>query len=202
MARCFLAINLSSEATGEILAAMDKWKFLGRHVRWIRPENIHLTMKFLGDISTSKTREVAETMKAICSNTTPFSINLASTGVFPNLRRPRILWVGLDGDIHELSNFRDSIETGLKACGIDQDRKPFIPHVTVARIKGRPPSKEKLSQFIRSRLAPAATRCTAIHFYSSRLTPSGPVYSLRGVFPFERKHGTAFQVSGTSSEKD
>lgn len=184
--RSFLAINLSPETGREIQEAVSRWRYLGKGVKWLKPDNVHLTVKFLGNLTENQIAQVAERLRVICSETVPFKLELGSPGVFPNLRRPRILWLGLKGEIDSLHRFRDLAEKALTAQGFEADNKPFIPHITIGRIKNRPPSRERLARFLKSETAEHVSIVNKLYFYQSRLTPAGPVYTPLSIHPFTK----------------
>lgn len=182
--RSFLAINLSPETGLEIQEAVSRWGYLGKGVKWVKPGNVHLTVKFLGNLTEDQVARVSETLRTICAGTAPFKLELGSPGVFPNLRSPRILWLGLNGQLDCLEEFRNQVEKALAAQGFEPDNRPFIPHITIGRIKGRPPSRERLVRFLRSETAGHVSIVDKLYFYQSRLTPAGPVYTPLSIHSF------------------
>ncbi len=184
--RSFLAINLSPETCLEIQEAVSRWSYLGKGVKWVKPGNIHLTVKFLGNLIEDQVARVSKILRIICAGTVPFELELGSPGVFPNLRNPRILWLGLNGQLDCLEEFRNHIEKTLAAQGFEADNRPFIPHITIGRIKGKPPSREGLARFLRSGTAGHVSIVDKLYFYQSRLKPAGPVYTPLSIHSFTR----------------
>lgn len=176
MVRGFLAIKLAPETDLEIQKAVSRWAYLGKGVKWVKPDNVHLTLKFLGNLTENQVARVSETLRIICAGTAPFKLELGSPGVFPNLRSPKILWLGLRGQLDCLEKFRNHVEKTLAKQGFEPNSRPFIPHITIGRIKGRPPSKERFARFLKSEMAGHVSIVDRLYFYQSRLTPAGPVY--------------------------
>ncbi len=186
MVRSFLAINLCPDANDAIQKAMEQWRVLGKRVKWVKPTNIHCTLKFLGDLTPLQLDRVSESLDIITKQTNPFNLELARPGIFPHLKRPRILWLGLKGDIERLQLFQDLIENDLADKGFEPETRPFIPHITVGRIKGRVPAKEKLEFFLKSTISAPISTIDKIQLYQSTLTPSGPIYKILSTHNFNK----------------
>jgi len=178
MVRSFLAINLSVRANEALDRAIVGWRYLGKGVKWVKPGNLHITLKFLGDITRSQIAQIANVLDIITERTGPFNLSLGQPGVFPYPKRPRILWVGLHGDTGPLKKFQGAIEKELAENGFEADLRPFVPHITVGRVKGRPPSMEKISHFLKTQIEAPVSTIEKIHLYQSILTPSGPIYKV------------------------
>lgn len=106
-----------------------------RMVRWVRPEGIHLTLKFLGDVPIDSIDQISATLKRICHGYIPFTVNISEFGCFPNFRRPRILWVGVQDLSTQLSDLHGEIEDGLSKLGFEREARRFHPHLTIGRVK-------------------------------------------------------------------
>ena len=132
--RAFIAIHLN-EALQKELAAAQKSLPLGPAVRWTRPEQIHLTLKFLGEIPAESAEELAASLRRGCETLAPFSLRFDGLGCFPNHKKPRIVWVGLGGDLEALQElFRRVDYECVTLTGRSEDR-PFTPHLTLGRVK-------------------------------------------------------------------
>ncbi|GJL68120.1 MAG: RNA 2',3'-cyclic phosphodiesterase [Nitrospirales bacterium] len=105
------------------------------HVNWVRPESIHLTLKFLGNVDVSMVDGVLTALEPIGNSQPPFTLEIQGLGVFPHIRRPRILWIGCTGDIPALLNLVSRVEGALDPLGFLSEEKPYVPHLTLARIK-------------------------------------------------------------------
>ncbi|MFQ5464656.1 MAG: RNA 2',3'-cyclic phosphodiesterase [Thermodesulfobacteriota bacterium] len=136
--RAFVAIELPEQLI-EALArvAEDIRKNAGGgggRVSWTKPGNIHLTIKFLGDIDPEDLEKVREALSEAASVVPPFRLACRGVGGFPGIRRPRVIWVGLD-DCPGLAALRERIEDGLAALGFERDERAFHPHLTLCRVK-------------------------------------------------------------------
>lgn len=134
--RLFIAIDIPEHIKREIGELIDILKKYDTDVKWIIPENIHITLKFLGATSETLVTQIRESLLPIVSSYEPFYINIQSTGVFPNEKYPRVLWIGIvDSDL--LKELRDSIENTLSLLGFRRDDKEFHPHLTLGRVRAQ-----------------------------------------------------------------
>ncbi|GAI25354.1 unnamed protein product, partial [marine sediment metagenome] len=106
-------------------------------VKWVDPYSIHLTLKFLGNIAVDRTGEVAKAMKEAVQGISPFHLEVKDLGVFPNLRRVQVAWVGISGEVDKLSQLQKYIESTLAPLGFAPESRPFTPHLTLARLRDR-----------------------------------------------------------------
>jgi RNA 2',3'-cyclic 3'-phosphodiesterase len=190
MIRCFLAIDPPEEILQEIGRIQGRLqRLIGGDVRWVRPEAIHLTLKFFGDIPESAVADIAAVVEPTAAGAAPFSLEIGGTVVFPDQRRPRVLWLGMNGDVPRLLVFQQELERALGVIGFPEEERPFTPHLTLARIKsargltGLARALEKGEEY-------AAGRFTAsgIGLIRSELTPRGAVYTELKWFPFAGKN--------------
>ena len=184
--RSFVSVELPSEIRdileirqNDLRAAMGR---AAQSVRWTRPETVHLTLQFLGDIPSTSTSQIATVITEACSQTRPLTLFLGSTGAFPNLNRPRVIWIGLQGDIDPLRALAASISYHLKPLGFKPD-KPFQPHITLARIRetARPDDLHAISHAFTSTAArPTSSQpftVQSVSLMQSHLQPGGSVYT-------------------------
>ncbi len=133
--RSFLAFELNEEIKNIVSGTIREIKPLMPDIRWIRPENIHMTVVFMGDIDYSCIDPIDKAARNICKRYTPFQICLNGIGIFGTRRNPRVIWIGLDGDIREIDNLKNDFNKALKPLGIKQENRPFKPHLTIGRFK-------------------------------------------------------------------
>lgn len=107
-------------------------------VRWVKPENVHLTLKFLGDATEDELARAAEVLDSICERHEAFEVTTSGFGAFPSARRARILWAGLGGGAGRLTALAHDVQRSLEALGFDPERRPYAPHLTLGRARGRP----------------------------------------------------------------
>jgi 2'-5' RNA ligase len=180
--RSFIAIELPEEirqALAELRARLQAGK--PPSVKWVDPHSIHLTLKFLGSIAADKTGDITGAMEAAACDITPFSLEVKGVGVFPNFKRVRVVWVGVEGNISQLKLLQQRIESNLVPLGFARETRPFTPHLTLARVreKASPSEQQNFGQVIASASFETAHHFTVdrINLMRSQLTPEGAIYS-------------------------
>ena len=179
--RTFVAIELDDDAKAHIAAAIEtlSQKRID-NLRLVRPEGVHLTLKFLGDIEVSQVPRVADAMKHAASQQDPFSLTLGAPGVFPNTNRARVLWIGVDGEIRALKFLQAEVEEALTSVGFAAERQPFNPHLTIGRMHHRASrfDRQRATDALASMCLPAnqTVAVNSISLMKSILRPSGAVY--------------------------
>ena len=157
-------------------------------VRWTRPQGIHLTLKFLGNIDPSRTANIMDGLKTGVQETAPFQLGLGSLGVFPNIAKPRVIWMGLAGELEKLRLLQEAVEEQTLALGFSRDKRGFTPHLTLGRVRNSlsTSKREMLSQATRttsfaSSLSWKVSEANLIH---STLAPEGAIYRKLGTVQF------------------
>ncbi|MDH5575523.1 MAG: RNA 2',3'-cyclic phosphodiesterase [Nitrospirota bacterium] len=135
MIRVFLAVELSSGIRENLFSLQQELKKILPPINWVRPESIHLTLKFLGYVEPSCISQLLLALEPIGIKQHGFSIEVQGVGVFPQVKHPRILWVGVTGKTHALQELVLEIESTLEPLGFSPEEKPYHPHLTLARIK-------------------------------------------------------------------
>ena len=142
--RSFIAIELPDEVKLGINQLQARLKSDSQPwVKWVDPYSIHLTLKFLGNTAVSKVGDITAAMEEAAEGTSPFHLEVENLGVFPNLRRVQIAWVGLSGEVNKLARLQQRIEANLARLGIARESRPFAPHLTLARVRNRASSEER-----------------------------------------------------------
>ena len=179
--RTFVAIELDEDTKAHIAAAIVTLRQKRvDNMRLVRPEGVHLTLKFLGDIEVSQVQQVAGAMQQAASRHTPFSLTLGAPGVFPNANRARVLWVGVDGDLKALKSLQAEVEEALTSVGFAAERQPFNPHLTIGRMHHRASRSDRrratdaLAAIPLPEDQPIAVN--AISLMKSTLQPDGAIY--------------------------
>ena len=142
--RAFVAIELSDEArrcVGGLVAGLREAGVRG--LRPVNPEGVHLTLKFLGDVSMSQVDAIAAAVEGAAADAQPFDLELRGVGGFPDLRRPRVLWVGVGGDLEALQRLYSAVEAALAPLGFPPEGRAFTPHLTLARLRDGTPAEER-----------------------------------------------------------
>ena len=133
--RAFIAVELSPGIKEALVRLSEELERSSRSIRRVAPENMHLTVRFLGDVEPSDVPAVEEAMRRACDGAESFSIELCGAGVFPDLRWPRVIYAGVSGDGGMLARLHDALEEGLRGLAVKPAEKRFHPHVTVGRVK-------------------------------------------------------------------
>lgn len=176
-----MAIELPSDVTNALARLAGSLRKSNiRGLRPVRPEGIHLTLKFLGDVSEDRLALVSEKLVFVCSQHEPFCLRLADTGVFPNMRSPRVLWIGIEGDLDRLRTFHQHLNASLSELGFGRERREFSPHLTVARIRDGTPAEDRLraAELLQSSWSPSrlSIKAQASSLMRSILLPDGAKY--------------------------
>jgi len=177
--RTFLAIEIPKE----ILDQFERVQYrLGRSmtgvIRWVKPGSIHLTLKFFGNITEGEIRSIRNALESKARALGPVDVAIGTLGVFPNLSRPRVLWVGVTEGMKELADLQAQVETALEAAGFAREERPFRPHLTIGRMKGER-RIDGLDKAVEDHKGFAAGKFTATEMvlFRSDLKPAGPVYT-------------------------
>jgi len=132
--RCFIAIELPEAVKSTLSGIEEELKKSKADVRWVKPDNIHLTLKFFGNIEEKKTEKIIEIMENICNQYAPFTIEIKGMGTFPNIKSPRVLWVGIEGN-DTLKTLQKEIENKMESIGFEREDRAFTAHLTLGRFR-------------------------------------------------------------------
>ncbi len=176
--RLFIAIELPEEIKRGIAAIQEKLRKSGADAAWTRPEGIHLTLKFLGEVPDAKVMDIRTALAGAVSGAAGFRLEAAGAGAFPNSRNPRVLWLGVRGDLERLGALQSAVEGAMVKLGFDPEDRAFSPHLTLARIKYIRPrfSWQQAIEGIRD-VQLGAFDAVAVSLMKSELKPSGAVYA-------------------------
>ncbi len=180
--RSFIAVELP-EAIKTGLQQLQTELTLPRYsfVKCVAPEGIHLTLKFLGNISAKKVTDITGVMEQASQGVNPFQLQLTEIGAFPNMRRPRVVWVGIKGDVDKLVDWQQRIDNGLVPLGFAKEARPFTPHLTLARLRENcsPGDTLKFGEMLASSHVEVDYKftVTSLNLMRSQLFPTGAVYS-------------------------
>jgi 2'-5' RNA ligase len=175
--RAFIAVDLDDPVIEKICNVVEILKSRITEIRWLRKENLHLTLKFLGNIAESQVEPIATALRHPLGLFSPCNISAKGLGVFPDFRRPKILWVGLTGD--QLVQLTAEIESALMPLGFTPENRAFTPHLTIGRWReGNRPAKnlrQKIGSLNDFEFGACAVR--QIVLFQSVLKPEGASYS-------------------------
>lgn len=180
--RSFVAVELPSGIKTE-LSSLQVGLKRGQHpfVKWINPNNIHLTLKFLGNVSSTAMPQLIGALNGAAQGIFTFNLQLGKLGAFPDLRRPRIIWVGVEGEVEKLALLQKAIESALLPLGFQSENHSFSAHLTLGRLRERVTNEQK-QDFARWT---STVKCEinksfkvkAFKLMKSQLTPDGAIYS-------------------------
>ena len=175
--RSFIAFDMQNEQVQNRLAAAQKLLVeTGADIRPVAPQNIHITTRFLGDISPAMVDKVYQVMTKV--KFIPFTIKLCGLGVFPSLNYPRVVWAGITDGVEQLKSIFTQMEPQIRALGFAADAYGFSPHLTIARVRSGK-NKERLAEFVSKRADYefGVIKADCLRLKRSQLSPKGPTYT-------------------------
>ncbi len=175
--RTFICLELPED----IQTAIDKivarpLKQTGVKCSWVKPGNIHLTLKFLGDVSQSSLPKIAEALKEVVIGHQANTLSLSQIGTFGG-RNPRVVWVGLDGELGPLQELAKSVDKAMGECGFEREKRRFSPHLTIARIRKSKNTDKLLEKIKEIDLPKISFILDTLILMKSELSPSGSIYT-------------------------
>ena len=183
--RLFLALDLPPQVRSSLEEAQRKLKRTGADVRWTRIPSIHLTVKFLGQVEAGRVEEIRRTLEPVARACPELDLRPAGAGVFPGPRNPRVVWIGLRGDLEGLAGLAREVDQALTGLGFPAEKRPFRPHLTLGRVR----SGRNKAGLIEGILGLAdfkgpEFRARELILFRSELKPSGAVYTPLERIPF------------------
>ncbi len=175
--RAFLAFEIGEENVRKNIMDMQAQAAkTGADLKLVEPENIHMTIRFLGDITLNTAEKIFAEMQLVKFK--PFPVQLTGLGVFPSLNYPRVLWAGMAQGASQLREIFDQLEPRLQSLGLPPDRNAFSPHLTIARVRSAR-NKSQLAEFVtkHSEYDFGSIEAKCLRLKRSELTPRGPIYS-------------------------
>jgi 2'-5' RNA ligase len=133
--RLFIAIEIPEEIKRQMAEVQARLKGAGVDASWTRPEGIHLTLKFLGEIPEAKGADIMNALNRAVSDTGRLRLEIEGVGTFPNPRNARVVWIGVSGDVEQLRKLQVAVEDGMARIAMKREERPFTPHLTLGRIK-------------------------------------------------------------------
>ncbi len=184
--RTFIATAISTEAKRVLEEAAGRLRRdIPQGVGWVKPEGLHLTLKFLGNIRPELVDRVFDSLAVPTAMSAPFQLGLSGRlGMFPNPRRPRVLWAGIDGDLEALSALQEAVEEAMINLGFAPEERPYSPHLTLGRVRRgvSDAALAKISSRVTAAPQPVAQpwRVDSVHLFRTLLKPSGSVHTVLG----------------------
>ena len=183
--RLFVAVELAEAGRQHIAHLLETLRSRSTHgLRWIKAEGVHLTLKFLGNVSEGRLDSIVPAMGRATENVAPFSLRIQDVGAFPNMGSPRVLWAGIQGEVEPLLQLQARLDETLADQGFLPETRPFSPHLTLARVRGRLSFRERqqLTEAMESARGMTGVDMPVhrLSLMESTLTPGGAVYTRRG----------------------
>jgi RNA 2',3'-cyclic 3'-phosphodiesterase len=178
MIRAFIALDLPVGVHRSLAALQQEWQQAEAPVSWIKPESIHLTLKFLGNIATEQATEIEGILQELAATHAPFRLQPVGCGAFPSLKQMRVVWAGLQGGVEELLGLHKAVEEALIPLGFAPEDRPFRAHLTLGRVKGKRHLQLLQEAILRRQGFQAeAFDVTDVVLYKSELRPEGARYT-------------------------
>jgi len=175
--RSFIAIHLPEELITQISGLQDRLKAMKGDIRWVHPEAMHLTLKFLGDIDSGQIEAIFAEMEKACKTVTPFECSVQGAGVFPDMKRPRVLWLGIEGP-EPLIRLIRTLNDSLLSLGFEPEERKSHPHLTLGRVRSLQGTEPVIRALMNSGFAGSAFTVRSLFLMKSDLKPSGPEYTI------------------------
>jgi len=186
--RSFVAIELDPVVLNALQALQHQMAQLGADVRWVRPDGMHLTLKFLGAVRRDLLGRVHAALAHAVRGQLALQVLVKELGAFPSIRRPRVLWAGMHGD--GLVELAGAVEEALVPLGFAAEKRPFSPHVTLGRVnslRGWPALEELFKAHLDDEFGSSDVRAVVV--YRSKLQPGGAVYTALWTIPLTQHKG-------------
>ena len=176
--RVFVAIEIDSEIKNKLSEYLSKLKRTGADVKWVSPENIHLTLKFIGYIETEALTNLSRIISDAVFGIGPFSISIGNIGAFPSLKQPRVVFVCVQERENNLFRIYENLDKGVEQLGIQKESKKYVGHITLGRVKSQK-NISKLKNALNSgkECYFGHEKVTSLSLIQSKLTPTGPLYT-------------------------
>ncbi|MBN2088696.1 RNA 2',3'-cyclic phosphodiesterase [candidate division KSB1 bacterium] len=183
--RTFIAIEIPASIQKQIALLQNRLKSVGEGISWVKTNNIHLTLKFLGDVPANLMQQVIEATKKACMDVKSFDLEIKGTGFFPDAKRPRVLWVGCEEKSGGLQKIHQGLDSMLSNLGFEKEMRKFSPHLTIGRVKdgrklGDIPHLLQQSPFKTEKFLVAE-----VIVMKSQLHPAGSIYTPLAKIKFE-----------------
>jgi 2'-5' RNA ligase len=182
MIRTFIAVPVTNPVREAVGGLIRKLSSSGADVKWIAAKNIHITLKFLGEIKPDRVDQVVEAVRLL-SKHPPIHAVLEGTGVFPNWKRPNVLWAGVTTGKEEFVRLARDTEDCMAGLGFEREARPFSPHLTIGRVRSM--KRIEALPSLMEGFGPVEWTVSTIYVMKSELTPAGPIYSVLAYIELE-----------------
>ncbi|MBN2201494.1 RNA 2',3'-cyclic phosphodiesterase [bacterium] len=175
--RTFIAVPVPDSVSGSIASFASPLKRLDADVKWVRPESLHLTLKFLGDVETVRIPAVGDAMAEAVSESRAFTLQLGGSGFFPNASRPAVIWIGVTKGAGDLTHLAEAVDAAAVRCGFGAESRPFAAHLTIGRVRSPRGIDRLVTALSGSRYESAPFSARTILIMKSDLQRTGAVHT-------------------------
>ncbi len=179
--RTFICIEVPRAIKERIESLQLALRRNNAQISWVKPSNIHLTIKFLGDVPLSKIESLCDSVERAAKGLSEFDIEVSTAGCFPSARSPRVLWVGLGNMPDGLKQLHANVESELARAGFPREQKRFSPHLTIGRVRGPQNAAQTAEDLIAQGFAQETFRATEVIVMRSELNSSGSIYTPQAI---------------------
>ncbi|MCP4640452.1 MAG: RNA 2',3'-cyclic phosphodiesterase [bacterium] len=175
--RSFVAVELPEAIRAELAALVRRLRDSGARASWVKPDRMHLTLRFLGDVTDDQLAAMGERLTQSLAGVSPFDLRVGGVGAFPNPRRPSVIWAGIQPMDGPLAEVQAACEDAARAIGLKGEKRPFRPHLTLARVRDHRDAGNLAPLLLREHTYDGGSfSVNGVSLFTSTLTPHGPIY--------------------------
>jgi 2'-5' RNA ligase len=186
MIRAFVSVPLPDDIRNRLAKFQQTVRSAGGDVKWVRPESLHITLKFLGDVAEARIQDVCEAVRLSAAGIPPFTISVEGTGAFPNENRPRVLWVGISEGKTPLIALAGRLEAEMAKIGFEKEERAYSAHLTIARVRSLAGIEGVVERMRTAGFAGGRFEAGEVKVMKSDLEKSGAVYTALGTIKLQR----------------
>lgn len=183
--RTFAAVEISGPVRTKVSQLIAALGATAADVKWVESHNLHLTLKFLGDVHQNEIAEVCRAVARGAAEVEPFDLEVCGAGAFPHVARPRTIWLGAAAGAEQMVVLHDRVEAALAELGFREEHRRFQTHLTIGRVRGAGPGIAELGQLLQQHadFRAGCVNVQEVTVFASTLTPNGPIYEALGTAP-------------------
>jgi 2'-5' RNA ligase len=180
--RTFVAAETAPAVVERAQALIERLRVSQADVKWVGPQNLHLTLKFLGEVPAADTAEICTAVAEVAATFQPLSVGFRGAGAFPDTRRPRTIWLGVQSGLEQISALQKAVDRALRALGYPKEDRQFHPHLTLGRVRNAGPRQRELTQLLREHgdFEAGVSEIHEVVVFASHLDRTGPTYEPLG----------------------
>ena len=174
--RTFIALEIKENIKELLASVQQKIGSKTGGIKWVKPNNLHLTLKFLGPTPEDKIEDISAVLEKVAGGLARFNVFVSGLGAFPSINDPKVIWAGLKAD-DVLYKLQKDLDISLESLGFAREKRSFSPHLTIGRVRDNMAKKKLREVFEQVRAETGSSKAENITFYKSDLMPEGPVYT-------------------------